>query len=458
MVHRRPAGLSDEDGIALVIAIQVLAIMVLLATAALGSAISLHGTTARDGASKRALAGAISGLDVARYRLNRIDPIANMCLTDHAVAAGSGGAASGECPAYSGDLGNGNAYGYYVTPELAAGGSCGGKTVTAGSSSWRCVTAYGTSDGVTRRTQTMVSRTMASTSLFPMSGILGLDFVSIQENNHGNAATEVASNGPFTLQNCNGPVGGILIWKPGPTATMTENCSGTPTSAPPRSTPWTLSPLDAFISGTETVNDNAAVFGSASGFQYTAGTRDLKDVNNATLIINGSNPRTGSNGIWTFNLCKLTLTHVTQFKLQNGAVARFLVDSSERAGSGCNNTGKFDITNVSGMNRDTVTGVPGDPSNLQFFFYGSGNININNKSGFSAALYAPGAALKITNETKWYGAVAAKSVNATNGFDFVGADVSDIHDPNGIATDYARAGFVECRSARTTASDPESGC
>jgi hypothetical protein len=455
---QRSVRLGEEDGVAVVFAIQILAILTLMVVATMGSAVSLRDTTMRDVSSKQALAGALSGLDVARYRLNAVRPASNMCLTSTAVAAGTGGAAAGECPAYVGDLGNGDTYGYYVTPELVGGATCGGQAVSAGTTTKRCITAFGTSDGVTRRTQTLVSRGQVPTSLFPFGGVVGLDFVDINENNHGNVASSVASNGPFDLKNCTGTVGGILTWKPGPTATMSENCSGTPVSEAPTPTPWTLQPLDSIYSGTETVNDNASVFGSAAGFSYTPTGRVLKDTNNATLIINGPNPRTGSDGIWTFNFCSLTLTHVTSIKLLNGATARFLTDSGQRVGSGCGASGKFDITNVSGMNYDTVTQVAGDPQALQFFFYGTGNINVNNKSGFSAALYAPDGAVKVTNETRWNGAVAAKSVNATNGFNFTSGDVSGIKAPSDASSTYARAGFVECRSAATAAADPESGC
>ena len=456
LLVRLHARFAREDGIAIVFAVQIMAIMTLMVAAVLGSALSLSSTTERDVSSKDALAAALSGLDVARYRLDQLEPAANMCITNQVVATGTGGAATGECPAFAGDLGNGTGYGYYVTPELVGGATCGGQTVTASATHKRCVTSYGTANGVTRRTQTLVAADPATAALFPLSGVVGLDYVSINQNNHGNVVSAVASNGEFDLKHCSG-TSGTVTWNPGPTATMSEDCSGTPTSAPPRTTPWTLAPIDSLISGTETVNDNATVFGAASGWGYDAAKRELKDTNNATLIINGSNPRTGSGGVWTFNFCSLKLTHVTSIKLQGGAIARFFVDSNERAGSGCG-SGKFDITNVSGMNYDPVTGVAGDPQALQFLVHGSGNININNKSGFSAALYAPDAHVKITNQTRWHGAVAARSVNATNGFDFTSGDVSGVQAPSDSGSSYARAGFVECRSQPTTSTDPESGC
>src|SRR4051794_31382281 len=123
--------LGAEDGLALVYAVQVLAILSLLVGGVMASTLALKDNTGREVNSKRALAAALSGLDVARYRLIKVKPASNMCMTSAAVATGSGGAAAGECPSYNGDLGNGTTYSYYVTPGLATGTSCGGQSVTA---------------------------------------------------------------------------------------------------------------------------------------------------------------------------------------------------------------------------------------------------------------------------------------------------------------------------------------
>jgi Tfp pilus assembly protein PilX len=460
MPCKRSISPAADDGFAIVFAIQVLAVMTLMVAAAMASTVSLRDTTARDVSSKEALASALSGLDVARYRLEMVDPADNMCLTGTAVATGSGGAATGECPAYSGDLGNGAGYTYTVTPAISSG-RCGGQTITSSTSTNRCITAVGTANGVSRRVQTLVSRGQVGTALFPFNGMVGLSGISINESNHGTVIGQVASNGSFALSGCSTPLTSATTWAPGPTATLTETCAGSATQLPPRSTPWSLQAPDAIYAGTETINDNATVFNSASGFDYTASTRVLKDSSNATLIINGSNPRTGSNGIWTFNLCQFTLTHVTQFKLQNGATARFLIDSNQRAGSGCGSAGVMNMTNIAGMNYDSTTGTPGNSAQLQFFFYGTGTINITNQSGMSAALYAPAATLKVTNQTKWIGAIAADRIDATNGLDFSfsAGDVSGITG-TGTPQPWARSqpGFVECRASATTPTDPESGC
>jgi Tfp pilus assembly protein PilX len=444
--------LAGEEGMALVFAIQVLAILTVLIAAVMASSLALNDTTERDYNSKSALAAALSGLDVARYRLAKVNPTDTSCMTSTAVSTGSGGAAAGECPAYAGDLGNGTTYGYYVTPALTSG-TCAGQTITAGTSTNRCITAYGTSNGVTRRAQALIRRAQVATSLFPFNGILGLSSIAINESSHGSVTMD--------LRGCTGTLSGSTTFAPGPTAAMSSSCAGTPTTLAPRSTAWTLPSLDTMYAGTETVNDNATIFGSASGFDYTASGRVLTDKSNATLIINGANPRTGSGGIWTFNFCTVQLNHVTQFKLQNGAAARFLFDSNQRSGSGCPGPASVSMTNISGMNYDTATDTAGDPTKLQFMYYGTGTLSITNQQGMSAALYAPQATLDVVNQTKWVGAIAANVITGVNGLDFLAGDVSSITIPGAsTSSPWVRTtpGFVECRSSASTAGDPESGC
>jgi hypothetical protein len=323
----------------------------------------------------------------------------------------------------------------------------------------RCVYGFGSADGVTRLHQSFVKNTSGSAPLFPVAGIVGLSGVLIKQTSSFDAEVRgaVASNGTFELKKCGEDITGVTGWAPGPTGTLEEDCTGTVTASPPKSTPWTLNGLDAIYAGTETVNDNA-IFASASGFTFDAAARELKDTTNATLIINGPNPRTGSGGVWTFNFCSVFFTHLTQIKLLNGATMRVLVDDPSRPGSGCTKAGLLKMTGVAAMNYETSTGTPGDAKQLQFFQYGANDVELHNQSGFAATLYAPKAEVKITNKTHWWGAVASERFTALNGFDFTAVDASEISDGDTHAGPYARAGFVECRSAAPTATDPESGC
>jgi hypothetical protein len=376
-------------------------------------------------------------------------------------------AVGGRCPPMSGIVGNGASYQYHVTPVYQTSGtSCGGRTVQAASAVLleRCITSIGTVNGQARRLQELLSA-QPGTSLFPFSGILGLNSVSITENGFGDLQGRIASNGKFTLKSCKTSGSASQItYDPGPTGTVANSCGGTIQIASPAQTSnWTLTGLDPFFGNPNTAdpanNDNATVFSGRSDFTYTydptKGTRSLKDNTNANLVLNGSNPRAGSSGIWTFNLCSLTFTHVTQITLQGGAMARFLIDSSERPESNCSTTGTLSMTGTSAMNYDSTKTPPGDPTALQFLVYGSATVSISNQSGFVAALYAPLADVKFTNKTVWYGALAAQSVTATNGLDFHPGDVSSIVTSTGPSRFYTREGWGECPSGSV---DPQSGC
>jgi hypothetical protein len=226
-----------------------------------------------------------------------------------------------------------------------------------------------------------------------------------------------------------------------------------------------LASLDNLIGSPESANpinnDNAAVFSGRGDFAYTynagTGVRDLKDTTDATLTLNGPNPRVDSGGVWTFNFCNLSFTHQTKIVLLNGAVARFFIDSSERPGSGCATTGTLTLTGVSEINYNSATGTPGDPTALQFLVYGSATVTISDQPGLSAALYAPSADVSFTDKTVFYGAIDARSVTASGGLDFRAADVSTILTTSS-ARFFQRETWAECRSQPTNPSYPESGC
>ncbi len=455
-----------EDGIAIVFAVQILAILSLMVAAVLGSAVSLTGATERDYAGKNALAASLSGLDVARYRLEEVQARQQHVPDHRAVATGTSGAATGECPPYVGDLGNGTTYRYYVTPALAVGGTCAGQTITSSTATSRCVTAYGTSDGVTRRTQALIRRDQMSGTLFPFSGILGPTRWRSTSTTDWGAEIDgtVATNGEFKFHHCETVTPGITHWRPGPVATTAvhEEMRGHAlTTYAPRSTPWTAAEATSLFTGTPTVNDNVTVFGAASGFEYKADNRELKDKTTATLILNGPNPRTGSGGVWVFNFCKLEFDNATNIKLQNGAVARFLIDSKDRAGSGCTSDGNFKLKRESAMNFDTGTQTPGAPGPAPgpgLRHHGQGRHreggHVLRRAVFAGREDRLPSQPDLRRLDRRPGGEGAPRVRLHR------RRRLDQHEGTTVDQPWARTtpGFVECRSAATTATDPESGC
>jgi hypothetical protein len=88
------ARLCSEEGITIVIAIEILAIVMLLMAGVVTSSLALRDSTVRDTNSKGALAASQAGLEAARYRLNRmvntsITTNPTQCLTTSCPAAES---------------------------------------------------------------------------------------------------------------------------------------------------------------------------------------------------------------------------------------------------------------------------------------------------------------------------------------------------------------------------------
>lgn len=453
----------NESGYALVATAGVLVVLIVLGGVVLRGAVHASGSTHRDVASKRALAAAEAGLQVARYRLNMTVPHRSKCLAATAVAPGTAPAAAGGCPPATGNADGGATYAYYVTPELAPGSACAGGTVPAAATGvvWRCVTSIGTAAGETRRIQAQV-RAIVGVPLFGDGGIVGEEEVAINQNGFGNIVGDVGSNGEIKLKSCRDS-GSNVRWNPGPSATIDNECSGTFTNGPPRTEPWALEGIDGLIGNPNTAlpanNDNDEVF-PQPGFSYSydpgRGTRELKDTEDATLTLDGPNPRAGSDGVWTFNFCTFRMTKKTSFVLTNGAVARFYIDASTRAGSSCDGLGKLTLTNVSGINWDLATDTPGNPAALQFMVVDDAEVHVSNKSGFAAALYAPRAEVEFTNKTKWNGAISGRAVSVTNGLDFNAGDVSAITTPK--KAHYERQRWAECRRRAANPAYPEAGC
>src|SRR5579875_1350589 len=148
------ARLAQERGVALVAALSALLVILLLSAAAAAVSMQTNHYANRDYHNKNALEAAEAGLQVALYRLNMLQPADGNCIGDAVASPGT----DGWCQSSTTTLGNGSSYQYYTTPVLAGGSTCAGYTVSDSSSSVdgvsnRCITAVGTSNGVTARSQ-----------------------------------------------------------------------------------------------------------------------------------------------------------------------------------------------------------------------------------------------------------------------------------------------------------------
>ncbi len=185
MTERLRTRLSDERGIALVVSLSVLLITVLLAGAAASIAIDTNSLSNRDTNTKAALEAADAGARAAVYRLNVYKPGPNNCPTvPTAAAVGGAGAPNSNVCAADGpeQLGNGSSFQYWISRAMQPGDTCVGPTVSSNTSdvAQRCVTAVGTSNGVTERLQERIAA-YTSTPVFP-AAIFGTKAVTINNN------------------------------------------------------------------------------------------------------------------------------------------------------------------------------------------------------------------------------------------------------------------------------------
>jgi hypothetical protein len=456
--HRRP--LAEEDGVAMFVAIGTLFIVTLLALTVATGSVQLSRTGNADRSTKRALAAADAGLELATYRLNTVTPAPTpaQCVTTVATAPVGG---QGLCAAVSGTAGNGATYAYQISIQKAAGTGCGGNAVAAGAipanAMVRCVTSIGTVNGVQRRVQTLIDALPARPPYLPVQGVVGLDSVDLGNNISSQA--NVGTNGSLSVGN-NGTINQIEL---GPGATV----SGHFTESNPRVTnpaPFTLQNVP--VGNTATVNNNAVGLAGYAG--YTAATRDLSVTSHLVLPAGD------------YNFCRLSFDaqNTSSIEPAPGAQIRIFIDAPDdvRPGSGCPTTagqgwgqvngdngmtlGRFTGATPSGPASDTqilIVGWNPSPAAFPGNKYGWNQIVISkNNFELNGLLFAPWSDVEVgKNNADVYGGAATKRFYVKNNATFV-YDPS-LKDVGLVGGDYTRAGWTECHST-PTGTDPESGC
>lgn len=442
--------MREESGMAMYIVIAVMGLLLIMVATVSTGAVRLSNTSSHDRDSKRALAAADAGVQAASFRMNKLAPTNNMCLTNLAVLP-----VAGSCPAFSADLGNGTAYTYRVSPVLNLTDHCAGLPVQTTQNGQvtivqRCVTAIGTAGGVDRRVQARVAA-FQGVPIFAVPGLVGLDGINIK--NVANIQGTLGSNGPITLGN-NSSAGEIDLGPSAPVPTFGSNStSGQVVRRTPTQGPFVLAPVDVGNSGT--VNDNVRIsnglaspklapFDASNSVSYTAATR--------TLTVNGSIALGGG----TYNFCNLALGNGGQVWIPAGTKTRIFIDSPERQGSGCP-VGSGQLT----MGQNSSFSNPSQVAeNLQIYVYGmangASNIDFVNSGVLGASLYAPQSTVTFKNTGTMTGGIAAKKLDFKDSVTFSWSSaLADLRAKT--LTLFHRTAWKECTPVPPTA-DPTSGC
>lgn len=446
-----------EDGVALPVALAVLALVSMLSGAVLAEAVSSSYSSTEDRDSKRAFSAAEAGLQAASYRLSTLTPDESQCFTNTATAR-----VADECPAYEQDLGNGTRFRYHVTPALVPGEACAGSRLASTGTQrlvQRCVTAEGEVNGVRRRVQARVAA-LRDAPLFPLAGIIGKEEVLVENSGSLAGPVSVGSNGQITLGNSSEIVGSLEIPMSAPQPIIgNSSVSG---GVIRRADPWVLPRAE--FGNTATQNDNGRIANgllprpvepydrSGSAPTYDASTRELTLGNNAWVVLGGG----------TYNFCSLTMTNANELRVAAGARARIFVDSPQRPGSGCRpKTANPAAGSLTVENSARVFPDSNNPIDLQIYVYGSDDTNnlvdFKNAIDVVGTIHAPYSTVDFKNSANIRGAVAANRVWIKNSVDFQ-SDAGATGIGGDVVARHMQTAWRECTARRTVSADPESGC
>ena len=480
------ARLRGEAGIALPIALAVMSIALGLAAAAIAWAIDGNSLTNRDVNAKAALNAADAGARVAAYRLSQYQPADNACPTEPTNApVGSGGLCAMDGPE---SLGNGSTFTYWVSRSMVVGDTCVGPVVDNSLSdvAQRCISAIGTSNGVSERVQERVVQ-YTSTPVFP-TAIFGTKSVTIANNETVISDTPgtpalLGTNGVLTAggtgggttlidgfslppgasaqigQNVtdNGPTTGRLTPYPTPEVSMhttaqsavyPSTCS-TPVPAPPnyqqpncdyRITCADLRPCDA-RSGT-------VIFDPVR--------RTLFLGNNATLSLGGA----------FYNFCSVYLSNNAVITIAPFAQTSINIDSPQDNGACANASSAQGVAPGSfTMQQNSTLNAGGSALAAQVYVYGdpvnsppTNTVTLTNNGSSSFGLDAPFSNVNLSpsNNTIFRGAINGYTVTIGNAGHFTyEADIAPLQNPGQFA--YYRSYWEQCAGPGSTA-NPTAGC
>jgi hypothetical protein len=475
--------LREERGIAVPIALMILLVTTVLGSAAVLAARQTSSVTNRDTGSKAALEAAEAGLRTATYRLNMLGTQSAYCPTTPTATAWD--ATTRVCAGVGPTtLGNGGTYTYWVSAPLQTGDACPGHAVQNSQYpvAERCITAVGTVNGVSARTQARVA-SFAAQPLFAGAGLIGVNRLNVVNN--AQIYATIGTNGAMTL-NPNvlvdgtsesgvatllGPAGRLttgngvtLLPSNNKTGTVPASqlniapvdpgCSSGGVGAAPAGdacfgTGWNL---DDRIAGCTAAG--SATVDKCSGVTWNASTRSLSMGNNSSLTLAG--------GTLPYNFCNLTTQNNATITIPIGAHVVIFIDSSSQDGGDPNGNcpkGSGNLTLGNGM--QVINNNP-DPLSLQIYVYGTSpkGANVvtwnNNIASTYMTLYAPNSTVELQNNGTFSGGVGAYNLDILNNLTFrwIGTESTLSGRPQGL---YFRSGWKQCPSVATT-SDPRSGC
>jgi Tfp pilus assembly protein PilX len=439
--------LRRQDGVALPVVIGSLTVVTGLAVSTFAVSVQTHHASAHDRDSKRALAAAEAGLQMAILRTSDLEPNSTQCVT-LALASPSGG----ECP-WTTDvsIGNGATYRYVVaTPTTGTCATVPGFTPTADKD--RCITSIGTVNGVSRRLQ---MRFYYQPPFLPwgQAGLVGKNKVDIGNNKIIDSA--IGTNGDVYLGN-NSNAWELLLpqdaeYHPSNNATIDTEVAGGNAIRQPPVPKWEFPEID--WSTPQLTNNN----GNLNGISGWDG-KYMKLGQQQDITIPGG----------TYWMCGFDAPNGNTISVPAGQFVRLYI-IGDNGNSSCNENdpidGKFQIKNDGVVNPLPTT----DPKAEQFalFVYGTDrddennsdpvDVDMNNGVSFWGTIWAPYSTIEIKNNQVVSGGFTGSTIDMKNngGFQY-DSDIANQSLPG--TADAENLSWTECRKLTEGQTDPEAGC
>jgi hypothetical protein len=438
----------NQSGVAMPVVLGALTVITGLAAGTFAVTIEGNHASQRDRDSKKALAAAEAGLQMAVLKITELRPDSANCVTTAAVAPGTNGAAPNECPWTDAiSVGNGATYRYVVaTPTTGTCATVPGFTPTPTQD--RCITSVGESNGVKRRLQL---RFYFQPPFLPWgnAGLVGKYKVDIGNNKTINSP--VGTNGQVLLDNNSTIVGDIKIPETAEDPDFGQHASATLGVTTVEE--WQFPDIDWDTPKTDNNND------------YLAATLPASNWDGKYLTLDQQQDITLEGG--TYYMCGFDAPNGNSIYVPDGQFVRLYVDSHLHNEDWCENNdpadGRFVLKNDGSVNPLPLT----DPKAEQFalFVHGStddnddnpADVDMNNGVSFWGTIWAPESTIEVKNNQTVKGGFTAGTIDMKNngGFSY-DSDIANQALP-GTAT-ARNLSWAECKRDPTTSTDPESGC
>jgi hypothetical protein len=392
-------------------------------------------STTKERAEKRAFQAAEAGLHVAKYRLNKMLPEPEECLTTAPYTPAAGAACA---PTAWQSVGSGASYRYTVTKPLSAGASeCDMPSTLDDDFYYRCITSIGSAGSQTRRVQAVV-QIPQSAGMFPVEGLFALGLLDAFQNTSVNG--QLGSNTRVQVGSISGYTPEVILGPPPATSNLPI------TDRLDEAFPGKV--WDSRFEASRITNNNASW--PTGGGRFTLNTQ-WRELNGGNAVGTATNPYPIPAG--TYNFCSVSLNN--EVYLRPLGPVKIYIDSPARTTpnpSGCRaNTGSF-VAN----NNFSFKSSPADAAMVHIEMYGGPGTQflMKNNLDFAGTVYAPKSAIEFQNNAIILGAMTGQTVSAFNNLTVTGQI------PDGLVGEdlvYDSNQWIEC-TRTPSGSDDGSGC